>query len=139
MRFLRRHRLTEDEILKLYIRDTIMSLLQDQMPAALAELKAELGATAPTADQITTQVHAIIDPQITDLKTNIETILASEKDDAGKIADLTAVANQFITAFTPTAPVTTGSTSTPAAGGTTPTGGTTPAAPTGDATPTPAA
>jgi hypothetical protein len=101
----------------------IMSALTLAMTAAIATLQTDLGATAPTADQIATQVHTIVDPEIATLNTQLAAIAASESDDAAKIADVTAAVTAFTTAFAPAA--------TPAATTTLPSGAAVPAAGTG--------
>lgn len=75
-----------------------MSQLTEKMNAAIAALKAQ--QTGLTADQ----VHAIVDPQIAELKSGIEAIGASEKDDAAKVADLLETVGNFVDAFAPATP-----------------------------------
>ncbi len=81
-----------------------MSDLTDKMNAAIANLKSQ--QTGLTADQ----VQALINP----LKSSIDSITASEKDDASKVADLTAAMTEFTTAFATAAPASPAPTSAPA-------------------------
>jgi hypothetical protein len=94
-----------------------MSQLTDQMTAALATLNTKLSAAGVTTDEVTTQIHTVVDPLVADLNTKFTAITSSEADDATKIADLTTAVTEFTTAFAPA--------STPA----------TPAAPAPDAAP----
>lgn len=78
-----------------------MSALTDAMQAALANLQTKLGQAAPTADQITAAVHAVVDPAVATLNSQIAAITASENNDAGNIADITAAVTEFTTALAP--------------------------------------
>ncbi len=93
-----------------------MSELTDGMTAALANLESKLTSGGVTIDQVTTQVHTVVDPQIADLNSKLAAITASDADSAAKLADLTAAVTQFTTAFAPAAtPAPAAATVTPAA------------------------
>lgn len=72
-----------------------MSQLTDQMNAAIANLQATHGVT-------TDQVNAIVSQATAPLQAQIAQIMASEGDDATKIADVTAAVTEFTNAFAPT-------------------------------------
>lgn len=80
-----------------------MSDLTDKMTAALANLESKLAAGGVTADEVTAQIHTVVDPQIAALNSTVATIASSEADDAKKLADLTAAVTEFTTAFAPAA------------------------------------
>ncbi len=82
-----------------------MSQLTDQMTAALAVLESKLAAGGVTADEVTAQIHTVVDPQVAAMLSAITAITNSEADDATKIADLTAAVTEFTTAFAPATPV----------------------------------
>jgi conjugal transfer/entry exclusion protein len=81
-----------------------MSFLTDAMIAALANLQTKLAAGGLTADQVTSQIHTVIDPLVADLNSKVAAIVTSEADDASKLADVTAAMTEFTTAFAPAAP-----------------------------------
>ena len=85
-------------------KEKIMSQLTDNMNAALANLESKLSAGGVTTDEVTAQIHTVVDPQIAALNTTIATITSSEADDATKIADLTEAVTEFTTAFAPATP-----------------------------------
>ena len=77
-----------------------MSTATDAMAAAITTLQKQIAAGGGvTADQVNTQIVAAVTP----LTTQIQTILASEGDDAAKIADITDELAEFTTAFAPAA------------------------------------
>jgi hypothetical protein len=88
-----------------FLRREIMSQLTDQMTAALTTLEAKLSASGVTTDEVTTQIHSVVDPMVADLNSKFTAITSSEADDATKIADLTAAVSEFTTAFAPATPV----------------------------------
>lgn len=81
-----------------------MSELTDKMNAALANLEAKLTAGGLTADEVTAQIHTVVDPQITGLTNQLAAIIASEADDASKLAEVTNAVTAFTVAFAPAAP-----------------------------------
>lgn len=81
-----------------------MSALTDAMNAALANLESKLTAGGVTADEVTAQIHSVVDPLVADLSGKVTAITSSEGDDANKIADLTAAVTAFTTAFAPATP-----------------------------------
>lgn len=92
----------EIEVLTIFIKEIIvMSDLTNKMTVALATLESKLATGGVTLDQVTAQIHSVVDPQISALTDSIATINASEADDATKIADLTAAVTQFTDAFAP--------------------------------------
>jgi len=78
-----------------------MSALTDAMAAAITTLKASSSAGGPTTDQITAQIHTVVDPQVAALTASIATITSSEASDASQIADIQAALAEFTTAFAP--------------------------------------
>lgn len=90
---------------------TAMSALTDAMAAAITTLKASSTTGGPTTDEITAQIHTVVDPQVAALTASIATITSSEADDASKISDIQAALAEFTTAFAPATPPTTGAAS----------------------------
>ena len=75
-----------------------MSQATDAMAAAITNLQGQIKSGGVTADEVNTQIVAAVTP----LTTQIQTILASEGDDAAKIVDITNELAEFTTAFAPT-------------------------------------
>jgi len=84
---------------------TAMSQATDAMAAAITNLQSQIKAGGVTADQVNTQIVAAVSP----LTTQIQTILASEGDDASKISDIQVELAEFTTAFAPAASASSGS------------------------------
>lgn len=90
------------------IESIIMANIKEQMTAAVAALQTTLEGAAPTTEQITDQIHSVVDPQIQALKSALEAFEATDATDdeatAASLADLTGAIKVFTDAFAPKAP-----------------------------------
>lgn len=77
-----------------------MSAQTEAMAAAIVELKKSNGVTP---EQVQAEIHAVLDPQINDLTTKIQSIVDGEAAEDEKIADIQATIKEFTDAFAPPA------------------------------------
>jgi hypothetical protein len=94
------------KILTRLIRKEVMaqtSQIAQDMADAIVNLQKQLGALQPTPDQLATQIHAVVDPQLTALNTALAAVQATEGTDETDIANLVTAVSEFTAAFKPPA------------------------------------